>query len=132
MTNYGYTAYDAYRHSPEEETNRFLHKYEAVAGLSRQRMYHKRKPVRYADWKGDIPFHQDIETEPCVEVQIPQHQFQRLVERESEYTELVRKNQDITHQLWDQRAEEDLRRKHPAVQKAWEKYVLMLQLVKER
>lgn len=117
--------------SAEEMTDRFLKKYESSAGLSTRKLYYKRMPVRYTDWinnGGPIPFDQEIDKEPMVEMYIPQHRFQDLVEREYKFDSAqdeVRYYKEIINDL---AKEERMRSNNPALKKAWENYQLLLRL----
>lgn len=125
-------AMDVYnqKYDGDREINSFLRHYEASAGLGHKR-YYRRQPVRYQDWLADganIPFHQDVETEPMVEINIPQHQFRRLVEREAEFQDLIRGNEHANRVLQQHRADERVRDNNPAVAKAWRNYLALLEL----
>ena len=127
------TDYINQRYDADREVNIFLHKYEASAGLGHKR-YHKRKPIAYRAWIEDgspIPFYQDVEVEQMVEMNIPQHQFRRLVEREAEFEDLVRHNENANQVLRQHRADERVRDENPAVQKAWLKYLTLLELARK-
>ncbi len=133
--------YDNYyyreKHTPsaEEQVDRFLKKYESRAGLSSRELYYKRQPLRYTDWianGSNIPFHQEIEKEPMVEMYIPQHRFQDLVERERMVDEINDQNRRY-RQLLDQLDEDArIRNSNPALKKAWENYQLLLDLCRSK
>lgn len=121
------TDYLGRQYDTERETNKFLHKYEAHAGMS-GRMYAKRQPIRYTDWKGDIPFRQEVQTEPYVEMYIPQHRFRELIEQEK-YVSYLEDRAEHNKVLVDKiRKEERIRDANPAVEKAWRNYQLLLKL----
>ncbi len=133
--------YDNYyyreKHTPsaEEQVDRFLKKYESRAGLSSRELYYKRQPLRYTDWianGSNIPFHQEIEKEPMVEMYIPQHRFQDLVERERMVDEINDQNRRY-RQLLDQLDEDArIRNSNPALKKAWDNYQLLLGLCRSK
>lgn len=127
------TDYINQRYDADREVNGFLHKYEAIAGIGPKR-YQKRVPIAYRDWLADgapIPFYQEVETEQMVEMHIPQHQFRQLVEREAEFQDLVRHNEQANQVLRQHRADERVRDENPAVQKAWSKYLTLLELARK-
>lgn len=111
----------------------FLRKYEASAELSYQR-YRRYKPIQYTDWiktGSTIPFHQDIEDEPMIDMTIPQHRFRDLVEREDYLTRLEESNdynQKVVNML---RADERVRDDNPAVAKAYRNYLTLLELARK-
>jgi hypothetical protein len=133
--------YDNYyyreKHTPsaEEQVDRFLKKYESRAGLSSRELYYKRQPLRYTDWianGSNIPFHQEIEKEPMVEMYIPQHRFQDLVERERMVDEINDQNRRY-RQLLDQLDEDArIRNSNPTLKKAWDNYQLLLGLCRSK
>lgn len=115
-----------------EDVDKFLHKYESRAGLSQQQYYrkpprmHMGRVVDYDPYEMTASF--QIEREPYVEMLIPQHKFRDLVERDRYLTELQRKNdynQSVVEQL---RADERVRWDNPAVDKAYKKYLMLLEL----
>lgn len=123
------TDYLGRQYDSEKEVNRFLRKYEATAGMS-HRMYAKRQPIRYTDWKGDIPFYQEVEKEPYVEMYIPQHRFTELVEQEK-YLSYLEQTAESSKNLVDGlRRDERIRNENPSVQKAYEKYLMLLELAR--
>ncbi len=133
--------YDNYyyreKHTPsaEEQVDRFLKKYESRAGLSSRELYYKRQPLRYTDWianGSNIPFHQEIEKEPMVEMYIPQHRFQDLVERERMIDDVNDQNRRY-RQVLDQLDEDArIRNSNPALKKAWDNYQLLLGLCRSK
>lgn len=121
------------RYDADREANKFLHQYEATAGLGHKR-YARRLPISYRTWMeegGPIPFHQEVEVEQMVEMHIPQHQFRRLVDREAEFQDLIRHNEHANQVLQQHRADERVRDDNPAVQKAWMKYLTLLELARK-
>lgn len=132
-----YKDYNNYLHSdrsPEEETDHFLKRYEARAELSRSKNYYKRVPLKYHDWLNDgspIPFDLKVDQEPYVEINIPQHKFRELVEQEK-YKRYLEERSDYDARIVDMlRADERIRDSNPAVQKAYEKYLILLEMARK-
>lgn len=128
-------ATDVYQqhYDADREVNKFLHQYEATAGLGHKR-YARRLPVSYRKWMeegGPIPFHQEVEVEQMVEMHIPKHQFQRLVERDSEMEDLVRGREWENQIIQNLRNEERIRDSNPSVKLAWERYAMLLELARK-
>ena len=122
------------RYDADREVNYFLQIYEAQAGLSSHKLYYRRRPLRYTDWLDSgapIPFDQEVDREPMVEMYIPQEKFRRLVEREQEFRDLVNRNQDLFEKIQDQRADEAVRKSNPAVEKAYRNYQMLLELARK-
>jgi hypothetical protein len=111
----------------------FLKRYESTAGLSRHKMYARRVPVRYNDWLKDgspIPFHQEVEREPMVEINMPQDRFRDLVEKER-WTSKVEQEAHYYKKRYMQEVEDDkIRNRNPSVKKAWEQYQMLLELAR--
>ncbi len=120
--------------SPEEEVDRFLKKYESRASVSQRERYYKRIPISYKDWIDDgglIPFDQHVEPEPMIEMYIPKHRFQDLVEREKIIRRIEEENYDLKHIVERQQEEARIREKNESVRKAFEKYKMLLDLCRK-
>lgn len=129
-------AIDRYQqqYDADREVNEFLHKYGASASLSRDKRYYKRVPIRYQAWLDDncpIPFEQEVEMEPMVEINLPREHFRKLVEREADYQDLIRINQESANILFQQRADEKVRKENPAVEQAYRRYQMLLELARQ-
>lgn len=121
------------RLDPKEEVDLFLKKHEATGELSTRRLYQRRQPMRYQDWINDgtpIPFDLTVEREPMVEINMPQHQFQSLVEREKLYDHLEQEASYYKSIVDQYRADERVRDNNPAVKKAWMNYLMLLELAR--
>ncbi len=119
--------------NPDKEVDSFLKRYEAQAGLSKHKQYYRRKPVSYRDWATDgsnIPFHQEVDREPMVEMYIPTHRFQELVEKEQWYKRLEEETDYYKKIVNQYREDERVRDKNPALQKAWRNYLTLLELAR--
>jgi len=116
--------------SAQEETDQFLKKYQAEAGLSKNKVYARRKPIRYQDWliDGGIPFDQEIEREPLVEIYMPQDQFRDLVERDRWYGQLEGEARYYKERYMQEVEDDKVRHRNPAVKKAWDQYKMLLEL----
>ena len=115
----------------QDEVNIFLKKYQAEAGLSKNKVYARRKPIRYQDWLSEdagIPFHQEIEREPLVEIYMPQDQFRDLVERDRWYGQLEGEPRYYKERYMQEVEDDKVRHRNPAVKKAWDQYKMLLEL----
>lgn len=117
-----------------KEIEQFLHKYEAQANLSDRKQYARRAPMSMSDYHRyhtamDVyEYESYIQREPYVEMYIPQHKFQEIVERDRYYT-AVSQQADYASELVRQQLSDDaVRKSNPAVQKAYEKYQMLLEL----
>lgn len=133
MYYYNDKVYEDKTLTAEEEVDRFLKKHEATGELSTRRLYHKRQPMRYTDWIADgspIPFDITVEREPMVEINMPQHRFKQLVEREQWYSRLERESDYYKGIVEQYREDERVRDRNPAVAKAWRNYLTLLELAR--
>lgn len=118
-------------YNADQQVNKFLHQYEAQAGFSSHKRYYRRRPISYQNWTHSDPsviFDHEVDTEPMIEMYIPKHQFRRLVEREEEFQDLIRGNEEANYQMRRKLEEERIRKQNPAVQNAYEKYLMLLEL----
>ncbi len=112
---------------------RFRKKYTLHVEKSKRHYRQRPIPISYTAWLkqgADIPFHQDIEREPLLKVYISEEHYETLVKREQYLDNLERENKVLCKLQEAQIAEEHIRLKNPTVQKAWEKYKMLLELVK--
>jgi hypothetical protein len=119
--------------SAEDEVNLFCKKYQAQAELSRHKVYARPVPVRYTDWLKDganIPFHQEIEREPMVEIYIPQDKFRDLVERDRWLGKMEQEAQYYKQKYLQEIEDDKIRHRNPAVKKVWEQYQMLLELAR--
>lgn len=110
----------------------FFTKYEAHVALSPKR-YARRKPMKFSDWNVHSVDHDYsmIETEQYMEVTIPKHKLQELVERDRYFNELLKRH-DYATQLVNQMVQDELvRKENLAVEKAWRNYQLLLELARK-
>lgn len=130
-----YNYYDKFQsrdRSPTDETDDFLKRYEAQAELSRGKMYYKRQPFSMKDFSTadymTATYH--AEQEPYVEMNIPQHRFRELVEQEK-YKRYLEDRADYDARIVENlRADERVRDRNPAVQKAYRNYLTLLELAR--
>ncbi len=108
----------------------FKKRYEADIKESRTRyaVYHR---PNYNDWNSTASAYIEHNYKQAVDVTLTQEHFHKLVEREYHFTELER-NHNFAQELIDrQREEHRIRLDNPAVQKAYEKYQMLLELVRK-
>ena len=117
----------------QQESARFLRKYEAQASLSSHRMYAIREPFNYsASYDlGSVPYSFQVRQEPYVEMYIPQERYKQLVENER----LIRRLEDDARHYKGivemYRNDERVRDNNPVVKKAWQKYLTLLELMRK-
>ena len=119
--------------SAEDQVKQFCSKYQAQAGLSRDKVYAKRLPVRYQDWLsqgGDIPFQQEVFREPMVEINMPQDKFRDLVERDRWVGQMEAEARYYKERYMQEVEDDKIRHRNPTVKKAWEQYQMLLELAR--
>ncbi len=117
------------------DVDNFLERYEAHAGLSGHKMYARRRPFSLTDYHRNAidAYYAEVqfEREPYVEMYIPQHRFQDLVERDFYYTKMARQQDYATSVVNQMVADEVVRKNNPAVEKAWRNYQMLLELARK-
>jgi hypothetical protein len=120
--------------SGSDEVHRFCKHYEAQVELTSNKLYAKRRPIHYQDWisdgSGSIPFDLKVEREPMVQIHMPQDEFKNLVEKERWYGRLEQEADYYKRIVEQYRNDERVRDSNPSVQKAWEKYLMLLELAR--
>lgn len=116
-----------------DEVDDFLKKYEAHAGLSKHKMYARMPRYHHGRIYDYDPYSAtfDLEREPYVEMYVPQHRFQEMVERDRYYTKLSREHDYATTVVNQQVQDEIVRKQNPAVEKAWRRYQMLLELARK-
>jgi hypothetical protein len=117
-----------------DPADKFLKQYEATGQLSRNKMYAKRPEYHYGRMR-DYDYYSttasfQIEREPYVEINIPQHRFKQLVERHEWYQKLESEADYYKGVVEQYREDERVRDRCPAVQKAWRNYITLLELAR--
>jgi hypothetical protein len=120
----------------DKSVNKFLHKYSARAKISDREYYQRYRPNSYKIWEeydyyGPHTASYQVDREPMVEMYVPQDAFRKLVEREEEIEDLIRGREWEHNIVQNLREEEKIRDANPAVRLAWEKYAMMLELVRK-
>lgn len=121
----------------KDKTQEFCHKYQAQVGQSR-RMWRRQQSVPYDVWLKDPDVFKSIECHdvPMVEITMPEDRFRALMEHDlwveraglqdnSYFTNNVGR---VSNMIVEHERECQLRHQHPALQKAWEQYQIILRL----
>lgn len=114
----------------------FLKKYEAKASLSRDKLYARVRPMSRMDYSYDCTreiynAQAYVDREPYVEMYIPQHKFQEMVERDRYYKQMAAQHEYATELANQQIRDEVIRKTNPAVEKAWRNYQLLLEMCRK-
>ncbi len=123
-----------YRQEPREYVEeRFRKKYTLRVETSKRYYRQRAVPVRYTDWLqggGPVPFHQEVEREPLLKVYISKEDYDNLVEKERYVEDLESEVKHLDKLRRELLEEASIRSKNSAVQKAYEKYQMLLELSK--
>jgi hypothetical protein len=123
-----------YQQEPREYAEeRFRKKYELHVEKSKRHYRHKSAPISYRDWYqngGSIPLNVEYEREPLLKVYVSQEHYDALVERERYLETVEQENRELSRVREDQFQEAMIRNRNPAVKQAYEKYKMLLELVR--
>ena len=124
---YNTYSYDKMRAEASRDVKDFESKFEARIENSREyKQYTRRMP--YYMWDGKLPLDTDVEVVPMKAIHLSSDNLERLI-RDQE-----RLDQLLDQQLYDKqviaklRRDEQVRNSNPAVEKAYQKYVMLLEL----
>jgi hypothetical protein len=127
---YNTYAYDKMRAEASRDVKDFESKFEARIENSREyKQYTRRMP--YYMWDGKLPLDTDVEVVPMKAIHLSSDNLERLI-RDQE-----RLDQLLDEQLYDKqvlaklRKDEQVRNINPAVEKAYQKYVMLLELARK-
>lgn len=118
------------------EVEHFLSKYEAHASLSDRKQYAKRIPMSVSDYHRyntamDVYQAESyMQREPYVEMYIPQHKFQEMIERDRYYNQLSQQVDYASKLIEDKLRDEAIHKTNPAVKKAYDKYKMLLEIAR--
>jgi hypothetical protein len=127
-----YKQYTTQFDTSEDKLRTFLKKYEAIAEQSRDKFYAKHEPISYRPWDSNYISYEDlrVKRDPYIEVSMPEHRLGELVEKERWFDKVADDCEYYKAIVKQHRDDELIRNKNPAVQNAWEKYQMLLRLVK--
>lgn len=116
---------------PEEDALKsFAHRYEARIDRSRDKFYQSRQQLpSYGDWN-DFSYHAEFKRESMIEVSLPDHKFNELVQRERVIDQLQSDCFYYKAIVDQHRNDEIVRSRNSSVRIAWEHYQMLLNLSK--
>ena len=127
---YNTYSYDKMRAEASRDVKDFESKFEARIENSREyKQYTRRMP--YYMWDGKLPLDTDVEVVPMKAIHLTIDNLERLI-RDQE-----RLDQLLDQQLYDKqviaklRRDEQVRNSNPAVEKAYQKYVMLLEIARK-
>lgn len=127
-----YLTKDYFQREPwEVAEERFRKRFELHVEKSKRHVRYKPVPISYRSWSEanmPVPFDQDFSKEPLLKVYISEDHYEQLIKREQQFEEIERENYRLTNMERNALEEKNIRAKNPAVDKAYEKYKMLLEL----
>jgi hypothetical protein len=124
--------YQPYYNNPEasKDTRDFESKYEArITDSTEYKQYVRRMP--YNMWDGKIPFDTEVEVVPMKAIHLTRDNLERLM-REQDLMDKLMADAEFGKKLWTKdRTDRAVRDSNPAVEKAYQKYVMLLELARK-
>jgi hypothetical protein len=123
----------------DKKIKEFCWKYDAIAGPS-ARKYRRPARVDFSIWSSDPTLFQNTyEDIPMVDVTMPEDRFRALLEHDAWVEKAgLQDNQffsnnvmRVSNMVVEHELECRIRQENPAVQKAWERYQMLLNTVKD-
>ena len=127
-----YTAYshDKMRAEAPRNLKDFESKYEArITDSTEYKQYIRRMP--YNMWDGKIPFDSEVEVVPMKAIHLTRDNLERLIQ-EQDRMDWLMNDAEFGKKLWTkERTDKAVRDSNPAVEKAYQKYVMLLELARK-
>ena len=127
-----YTAYshDKMRAEAPRNLKDFESKYEArITDSTEYKQYIRRMP--YNMWDGKIPFDSEVEVVPMKAIHLTRDNLERLIQEQDRMDRLMN-DAEFGKKLWTkERTDKAVRDSNPAVEKAYQKYVMLLELARK-
>ena len=112
----------------DRDLERFCENFEAYAELSRKQ-YARRKPISVRDYYYTaMESYSHYDTEPYIELTIPQHRLRELIENNLIFDRLKSEFDYASRALKEQADDAKIRAHNPSVQKAYDRYRVLLEM----
>lgn len=130
MTKWAYDYESHYPQQPERDLKYFEAKFEARIEDSREyKQYVKQMP--YYAWDGKDPFNAHVEVVPMKSIHLTSDNLERLV-REQDVIDKLMDDAEFGKKLWTKdRTDRAVREANPAVENAYQKYIMLLELARK-
>ena len=127
---YNTYTYDKMRAEAPKDFKDFESKYEARIEDSREyKQYVRRMP--YYMWDGKVPLNTEVEVVPMKAIHLTRDNLERLI-KEQDLMDKLMDDAEFGKKLWDKdRTDRAVRNSNPAVEKAYQKYVMLLELARK-
>lgn len=116
-----------------KDIDKFARRYSAYISHSRQYRYRVPEPIMWDDPKSVYQHTYLTHTydEPYIELHMPRASFERIIAKDDSEEQDAYKVKHALDVLNQHRIDERVRSDNPAVQKAWLKYVTLLELARK-
>ena len=125
-----------YNYTQEEvsDTKRFQERFAAHITESKEyrRAFYNRSPIDYSYYQPGTAMHEmEHRVEPLVAIHLPREQFDRLMDEQSRMGNWREEAEYAKKVLTNLRKDERVRNDNPVVDKAYQKYVMLLELARK-
>jgi hypothetical protein len=120
-----------YTQEKQTDTERFQQRFEAHITESREYRHAVRPPPHYSYLKNTAVYETHFDVEPCVAIHLPKHQFDRLMGDQTRMANCLGEAEYARKFLSSLKADEEVRNNNPVVKRAWEKYLMLLELARK-
>jgi hypothetical protein len=117
-----------YLQEEQSDIKRFQQRFEAHITESREYRHNVRAPMDYMRFRATATYEMEHRVEPCVAIHLPKHQFNRLMDEQSRMDSLRDEANYAKTLLTKIRKDDQVRYDNPAVDKAYQKYLMLLEL----
>jgi hypothetical protein len=117
-----------YLQEEQSDIKRFQKRFEAHITESREYRQSIRPPIDYMTLRNTATFEMEHRVEPCVAIHLPQHQFDRLMDDQTRMDSWRSEAEYAKKILSGLHRDEQIRRSNPTVEKAYQKYQMLLDL----
>ena len=124
LTNYQYE----YLQEEQSDIKRFQQRFEAHITESREYKHSVRQPLDYQYKLGTASYNMDYRVEPCVAIHLPKVQFDRLMDDQHRMDRWREEAEYAKGFMKRHIADERVRDTNPTVEKAYQKYLMLLEL----
>lgn len=126
-----YFTKDYYQGEPwEVAEERFRKRFQLHVEKSKRHYRHRPVPISYRAWNQTLPIEHEYERESLLKVYISNEHYEQLVKSEQLAENLERENDRFRRMEKATLEEMTIRSRNPTVQKAYDKYKMLLELSK--
>lgn len=122
-----------HKYTQEEisDTKRFQQRFEAHITDSKEYKRAVRPSLDYMYKSGTAVYEMEYRVEPCVAIHLPREQFDRLMDEQTRMDRWRDEAEYAKKVLTNLRKDEQVRAENPVVEKAYQKYLMLLELARK-